>query len=296
MLTLSLEQKQKIVKAIFANRHNFTGSDAKYAESLGINKGILSRLKQGYTNKVVADDKLIHIARRLNVAFSNESEWKTANTSIYAYITGQLTISQQEGASGIYCDRADLGKTHTAKEYIRTHKNAVYIDCSRVKNKQKLIRAIAKEFGVDNKGKYADVFDDLVWYLKTIDKPLVILDEAGDLDYAAFLELKALWNATENYCGWYMMGADGLQSKIDRAMNNKKVGYTEIFSRYGGKYQALIIGKLSTQEAEVFKTNQVALLIQINLPNHADIQKLVAKCNGSLRRARLEITKLKRAA
>ncbi len=43
--------------------------------------------------------------------------------------------------------------------------------------------------------------------------PLVVLDEAGDLQYEAFLELKALWNATEMCCGWYMMGADGLRRR-----------------------------------------------------------------------------------
>ncbi len=290
---LTTEQKQKIAKAIFANRPNFTGSDAKYATSLGINKGILSRLKSGSTDKVLAEDKWIHIARRLSVTFSDTTEWKTAETPVFSYITKQLTHCQREGTSGIYCDKADVGKTHTGKEYVRSHKNAVYIDCSRVKNKQKLIRAIAKEFGVDYTGKYADVFDDLVWYLKTVENPLVILDEAGDVDYPAFLELKALWNATENYCGWYQMGADGLAAKMDRGISNKKVGYTEIYSRYGGKYQHIV--PRATEEAKTFLNQQVATLIKTNHPN-ADIQKLVAKCNGSLRRARIEITKLKRAA
>ena len=45
-----------------------------------------------------------------------------------------------------------------------------------------------------------------------------------------FLELKALWNATERCCAWYMMGADGLKEKINRAIEGKKVGYTEMLS------------------------------------------------------------------
>ena len=65
--------------------------------------------------------------------------------------------------------------------------------------------------------------DALLAYLRTIDTPLVILDEAGDLQYEAFLELKALWNATERCCAWYMMGADGLKEKINRAIEGKKV-------------------------------------------------------------------------
>ena len=79
-----------------------------------------------------------------------------------------------------------------------------------------------------------------MFYLKTLNHPIIILDEAGDLQYDAFLEVKALWNATENYCGFYMMGADGLKEKMHRAINNRKVGYTEIFSRFGKRYGRVI--------------------------------------------------------
>lgn len=100
-----------------------------------------------------------------------------------------------------------------SEAYVKQHKHAVYVDCSQVKTKLKLIRYIAKEFGVTSNGRYSDVYEDLVAYLRTIDTPLVILDEAGDLQYEAFLELKALWNATERCCAWYMMGADGLKER-----------------------------------------------------------------------------------
>lgn len=35
-------------------------------------------------------------------------------------------------------------------------------------------------------GRYGDVYEDLVAYLRTIDTPLIVLDEAGDLQYEAF--------------------------------------------------------------------------------------------------------------
>ena len=130
----------------------------------------------------------------------------------------------------------NIGKTFTARYYVAHHRNAAYIDCSQVKTKLKLIRKIASEFGVDSKGRYSDVYDDLVYYLRSIDTPLIILDEAGDLQYEAFLELKALWNATERCCAWYMMGADGLKEKMNRSIECKKVGYTEMLSRYGDRY------------------------------------------------------------
>ena len=67
----------------------------------------------------------------------------------------------------------NIGKTFTARYYVQSHKNAVYIDCSQVKTKLKLVRKIAAEFGVDSKGKYSDVYEDLVYYLRSMDTPLI---------------------------------------------------------------------------------------------------------------------------
>lgn len=291
---LTTEVKQKIIRAMLANRPNFTGSDAGYATSLGINKSVYARLKKGETDRVLKDANFIHVARKLNVRIGDEPEFITANTPVFVYITKQLAYCQRESTTGIFCDKADIGKTHTAKEYVRKNPNAIYVDCSLVKSKQKLIRFIAKEFGVDHTGKYVEVFEDLVWYLKSIESPLIILDEAGDLDYPAFLELKALWNATENYTGWYMMGADGLRAKIDRGINFKKVGFAEIFSRYGARFQKVVPD--GTEERRVFFEKQAELVIKINYPNVQDIPSLIRKTNSSLRRVRKEITKIKKAA
>jgi DNA transposition AAA+ family ATPase len=156
-----------------------------------------------------------------------------------------------------------------------------------------MIRYIAKEFGVGNSGKYADVYEDLVFYLKTLPNPLIILDEAGDLQYDAFLEIKALWNATEHTCGYYMLGAESLQEKMRRAIDHKKVGYTELFSRFGKKYGKVIpIGK---EESEKLLNQTAAQIIKANAAEGTDVNKLLRQTMGeddrpSLRRIYTKIT------
>ena len=49
-----------------------------------------------------------------------------------------------------------------------------------------MIRFIAKEYGINSNGRYADVYDDLVYYLRSIERPIIILDEAGDMNYETF--------------------------------------------------------------------------------------------------------------
>lgn len=134
----------------------------------------------------MSDANWVGIARRLGVQLRAEMPWTAAKTPTYAFISKQLEMCQESGLSAILCDMPNIGKTFSAKVYVKNHKNAVYVDCSQVKTKLKLIRYIAKEFGVSSYGRYGDVYEDLVAYLRTIDTPLIVLDEAGDLQYEAF--------------------------------------------------------------------------------------------------------------
>ena len=282
--------KTRIIEAIKTNRENYP-SDAKHAAALGINTAVYSAVKNGQTDKVLSDASWIAIARRLDVELRSKIEWKAAKTPTYLYIMAQLEFSQNSCTSGILCDIPNIGKTFTARLYASSHKNAVYIDCSQVKTKLKLIRKIAKEFGVNSNGRYSDVYDDLVFYLRSIDQPLIILDEAGDLQYEAFLELKALWNATERCCAWYMMGADGLKEKINRSIECKKVGYTEMLSRYGDRYSKVTPD--DGKEREKFLREQAHIVAKLNAPEGTDVKAIVLKTQGGLRRVYTEIEKLR---
>ncbi|MBE9469009.1 MAG: AAA family ATPase [Bacteroidetes bacterium] len=284
---ITTDQRLKIVVEIKDNEKNYS-SAAKYAVAIGINPAQLSRIKKGDIANVLSDAKWITIARRLAVELGTQTKHITVKTPVFQFITAQLDACKRYSQSGMLCDIADIGKTYAARYYARTHKNSVYIDSSQCKSKQKFVRNLAKEFGLNNTGRYVDVYADLVYYIKTISQPIAIIDEAGDLDYSAFLELKALWNATECACGWYMMGADGLKAKIDGNIGRKKVGYTEIFSRYGSRYQ-----KITPEGSEAnkeFAKKQTALIAKAN--GITDIQNLYAHTHGSLRRIYIELQKL----
>lgn len=288
---ITTENKKKILAAITANRVNYP-SDAKHAASLGITTSVYSAVKNGQIERVLSDANWISIARRLNVSLRGEIEWKPAQTSTFKYVNAQLEFCQEASLSGILCDIPNIGKTFTARYYVAHHANAVYIDCSQVKTKVRMVKKIASEFGVGTHGRYVDIFEDLVYYLRSIDSPLIILDEAGDLQYEAFLELKALWNATERCCAWYMMGADGLKEKINRSIECKKVGYTEMLSRYGDRYSKVTPD--DGREREKFLNEQARVVAKVNAPEGTDIALVVRKSGGGLRRVYTEIEKLKR--
>jgi hypothetical protein bfra3_16283 len=288
-MELTKELKGRTLEAILADRANYP-SDSKHATALGISPSVYNALKKGKLEKQLSETAWLSIARRLNVPLRGEIEWKVAPTATYDYVTGQLEACQERSLSALLCDLPNIGKTFSARQYARTHKNVVYVDCSQVKTKVRLVRQIALGFGLEAKGRYEEIYANLVYYVKSLHQPLIILDEAGDLQYEAFLELKALWNALENACGWYMMGADGLRAKIERSIDCRKVGYTELFSRFGDAYRQ--VTPLDGEERKNFLLRQVVEVAKLNAPEGVDAVSLARK-SGSLRRAYTEIEKLK---
>lgn len=287
-MELELEKIEKIAEAIKENRENFP-SDAKHANYLGIAASVYTRIKKGERDRVLDLGKWINIARLLDVELNDSIVLKTAETSIFIYMTEQFTICQNESISNIYCDIHDIGKSHSAKVYAATHKNAVRIDCTQAKNKQRLIRNIARAFGITSEGRYFDMYEDLCYYLRSLNKPLVILDDAGDLCYEAVLELKALWNATENCCGWYMIGTPALAKKLERWAILGKVGSAETISRYGGIDSGITPKSEADQKAFIEKS--IAAIIKANVPAGTNIRPLVYEAKGSHRRIRTVIKK-----
>jgi hypothetical protein len=107
-------------------------------------------------------------------------------------------------------------------------------------------------------------------------QPIIIVDEAGDLEYPAFLELKELWNATENHCGWYMIGADGLRAKITMGMYHKKEGYKEMFSRFSERYTTEV--PIDKNEKLKFYRKLITDVLSANMDNKENLEAIVKRC------------------
>lgn len=290
------EFKLRIVEAVKENRKLFT-TNATQAVMLGVKPAQLSRILKADINSVLSEQKWTTIARKLNVPANPEIKWITVKTPTFNFIYSQLAFCKEYAVSGMLCDVPDIGKTYTAKYFCKEHKNAIYIDCSQVKSKQRLIREIAKNFGVPTGRKYSEIYAELVYFIQIRGQPIIILDEFADLEYNAFLEVKALWNATEGCCSFYIMGADGLKKKLDHNKDRQKVGYAEIFSRLGNKYQRITEeGTLEIEEfrklqfAQIAKAQGLNQIHQRSLKTGASLRKLHTEVKKELNKNRMETT------
>jgi hypothetical protein len=91
-----------------------------------------------------------------------------------------------------------------------------------------------------------------------------------------------------------MMGADGLKAKIQRSIDNKKVGYTELFSRFGKRYGNVI--PLEAEERKKVAQTNALMIIKANCKKGTDAGAILRRTMGddgmpSLRRIRKELMK-----
>ena len=75
-------------------------------------------------------------------------------------------------------------------------------------------------------------------------------------------------------------------------MQCKKVGYTEMLSRYGDRYSKVTPD--DGKERGQFLNEQARVVAKVNAPEGSDISAIVRKSGGGLRRVYTEIEKLKR--
>ena len=272
---ITSEYRNNVRTALLNRRPNFGGTNAQFAKIYGISGAIYSRLQNGETEKIISDSLWIQIGRELEVN-TRKSNWKIVRTKVYTEIEDSINFCQMYSSSMVLVDDCGIGKTCSAKNIVKTLTNAFYIDCSQAKSKQQFVKLLAKTIGLDNKGKYIDVKSNLKYYLNQLDHPIIILDEAGDLEYTAFLELKEFWNATDGFCGWFMMGADGLKAKIEKGINSKKVGFAEIFSRFSDEYIRITPNGIADKKA--FRQELLQQVANANSSGTIPIDTLVKKC------------------
>ncbi len=275
MIEITTDFRNRVIESLVAARQNYDGSDAAFAKKHGLNASIYSRIKNGDTDRVLRPEQWLNLGRLLDVSPS-ERRWNMARTEVFTIIEEEVRFCQEFHKSRIFVDDCAIGKTYSAKYLSRTLKNCFYIDASQCKTKILFARALAKCIGADSAGTYAEVKQNIKYYLNAMPNPIVIIDEAGDIDYAAFVDLKEYWNATDGACGWYLMGADGLQAKIKAGIKRRTSSYREVFSRFSDKF-SYAVPKGKTDRIAFYR-KLITDVLSVNMDDKSKLPAIVNKC------------------
>jgi len=274
-MEITKEFKDKTAQALIEQRANYGGSEAAFAKRYGVSPSIFNRIKGGEREKLIADVKWLSLGRELGVPTS-ERKWSMARTEVFSIIEEEVLFCKEWSKGMLFVDDCGIGKTYTARYLARTMKNCFYIDASQCKKKIAFIRTLAQVVGVGQTGRIHDIKENTKYYLKMLPRPVVIIDEAGDLEYEAFMALKEYWNATEGCCGWYLMGAAGLRKKIDRGIRNEINGFAEMFSRHSERFSNA--APFERNEKLAFYRKLITDVLSANMADKTKLKTIVNRC------------------
>lgn len=274
-MKFSAEMKQKTVAALMERREFFDGNDAQFAYQFGMSGSIYSRIKSGKWEGMIRDGQWLNIARELDVALTDR-KWNAARTDVFAMIEEDVMFCKKHSKSMVLVDDCGIGKTFTAKYLSRTVKNCFYIDGRQATGKHEFVKLLAKTIGIDTRGTIANMRENIKYALKVLPQPIVIVDEAGACEDAVINLLLEIWNATENMCGWYLMGADGLRARMERNIGFNRVGWAELFSRFNDRYNS-IVPKTKDERIGFYK-KMIGDVLAANMEDTSQINEIIRRC------------------
>lgn len=276
MIELTEEYKVKVLSALADARERYDGSDSNFAKKYGINKSVYSGLKKGDIDRKISPGKWLELGRQLGVSL-NERNWNMARTDVFSMIEEDVLFCKEFSKSMMFVDECAIGKTYSARYLSRTLKNCFYIDATQCRQERSMIRAIAKAVGGELDGTLEEIKESAKYILNILPHPIVIIDEAGALSYSSLLLLHEFWNGTQDCCGWYLMGSDGLRTKLQKGKGtSRKQSYKELFSRFSSKYNHIVPD--APDDRAVFFRTLIETVLSVNIKDKRKINKIVNMC------------------
>lgn len=224
------------------------GSINKVAEKCHINVGALSTILRGKYG--ANEEKMLQkIAKELNY---RESNWKLVKSiGNYQTIEGVWQDAKEESMWFAISNKAGSGKTATMEDLYNSDMtgSVVLVQAEEWSGRQFLLKLIEKTIGLTDNGtawnttgaKYKNLgqlMDIVANYFNSmsLDKPVLLIDEADKLKPSAMRTLIPLFNRTKDRMGLILSGTENLEKEIKQGVRLNKKGYDELESRFGRTY------------------------------------------------------------
>lgn len=278
-------EKQNVVGALseFCAK---MGSQNKAAVALGVSPALVSRMLKGDWN-LIKDEMWRKVASGCGYS---SATWNIVETRDLQTLHYLYEDAQNNGTAMAITGKAGTGKTLAGKQYCRGNKTAFILCCNEYWNKKMFLQELLAVMGSDWSGyTTADMMYAIVKKIKSIDHPLLILDEADKLNDNLLYFFITIYNSLEDHlgtlrCGLILQATSFLEKRINRGVKLNKKGYNEIYSRICRRF--IPLNGVSNRD--------ITMVCQANgLEDTDDIRDVIDDSEGDLRRVRRRIHSLK---
>lgn len=273
---MTTEHKHQIANELMLQ--SAQSSQNKMAAKLGISTATVSQIINGNW-KLIKDE----MWRKVKVNLKVDLDWNVVETSNMQLIKGALMLTQSKSMAIGIAENAGIGKTEAFKAYARKYKNVVMIECKHYWTRKSYIKNICLAAGLEDFGKTEELIARFTDYMKGLDRPLMIIDQADKLKDPQLDLFMDFYNDLFKHCGFVLSGVKALDKRIRKGVQKDKSGYKELWSRIGSKFY---------DQIEPTTIQDVALICKANGVTDSEIHQFIYNvCAGDIRKVRIEIEK-----
>lgn len=260
------------------------GSQNKVAaEMQGVSAATLSQMRN-HNWENIADEMWRKVSAHLGIG---TNEWKFAPTTPSTELTHLFSEAQNLALVMAVTANAGNGKTESAKRYSEDNANVFVLSCTSYWDQKWFLKELLTKMGKESEGlRIPEMVQKIVLMMKSIDRPLIILDEADKLDDKVLSFFITFYNELEDHAGIILMATQYLERKIVRGSAAQKKGYNEIYSRVGLRF--IELERISYQD--------VRSVCEVNgITDDKTIQAIWKDCSLDIRRVKRLVIAYKRS-
>lgn len=282
------QEKQQIILSLesFCKK---MGSQNKAANALGVSSAIISRMLRRKWD-LIKDEMWRKVASGCG---HSTAEWNIVETKDFQTLWVIYHDAQANGNAMAIVGRAGSGKTMAARRYCKGNKTVFHLCCNEFWNKKMFMQELLATLGCDWSGyTTSDMISAIIRRIKSLNHPLLILDEADKLNDNVLYFFITIYNALEDNlgtlrCGLILQATNYLEKRINRGVKLNRKGYNELYSRICRRFVPLY----GVSDRDI---TMVCLANGVTDPK--EIKEVIADSERDLRRVRRAIYTLKRIA
>ncbi len=254
------------------------GGQSKTAKILeGVSSATISQMVNNNWENI-SDDMWRNVANQIGM---EAVRWNAVETQNMIRLKELLTDIQENSMWMAIVGRAGSGKTFGCKQYERENRNVYYVSCDPDWTKRELFSVMLRKTGTNPEGlSLIQMKQKLVMKLRSVDCPVIILDEADKLSDKVLNSFITIYNDLQLTCGVVVIATDFLSKRFERGVSYNIQGFNELWSRFGRKVIPL---------KDVTPQDIVGVCMANGVTDKKVIDNIIGECEGDLRRVQRRV-------
>lgn len=237
MMTYSKKTEITLAMRAYIEENGLTQEEMAKLAGLNISYiNSLMQMRQQVNGSPIKDMYYRKIANIIGVAYDTVY-WDTVETPQYDSIMTELADSKSRGYEKLIIGDTGCGKTYAVNEFKRKYPQNTYcITVSNLYYVNDILGELCDVVGVQTVqrplSRVRDLSKQMHSLRQTGRQPIIIIDEAENLNLSALRMIKALYDAVAGACPIVLIGTNQLLKKIDHLRKKDFDGIQQLYRRF----------------------------------------------------------------